>query len=95
MPDRATLGMVYRYLSVQKGPVEELPACLCRKIVRWSGKPLDLGQMMTCLDIFSDVDLLELRQEHKNITIRLTATGGKADLNRSRTMQQLLLAKEG
>ncbi|MBQ2244658.1 MAG: single-stranded-DNA-specific exonuclease RecJ [Oscillospiraceae bacterium] len=95
LPDRATLGMVWRYLYTAPGPLTESPMCLCRKIVRWSGKPLDLGQMMACLDIFADVDLLELRQAHKNITIRLTATGGKADLNRSWTMQQLLFAKEG
>jgi hypothetical protein len=95
LPDRRTLGLVWRYLAAQGKPLQETPICLCRKIVRWSGKPLDLGQMMACLDIFADVDLLELRQAHKNITIRLTATGGKADLNRSRTMQQLLFAKEG
>ena len=68
--------------------------CLCRKIVRWSGLPLNLGQLLTCLDIFSDVDLLQLQRQHKNIIIRLTADSGKADLNRSRTMQCLLRSKE-
>ena len=67
--------------------------CLCRKIVRWSGLPLTLGQLLTCLDIFSDVELLQLQRQHKNIIIRL-AGSGKADLNRSRTMQCLLRSKE-
>ena len=49
---------------------------------------------MTCLDIFRDVGLLEIQRMHKYITIRLTPGAGKADLNGSRTMQQLLQAKE-
>ena len=68
--------------------------CLCRKIVRWSGLPLNLGQLQTCLDIFADVGLLRLQRQHKYIHISLTATGEKADLNNSRTMQLLLQAKE-
>ena len=50
---------------------------------------------MTCLDIFADVELLELQRHRKYITVNLTAVSGKADLNQSRTMQQLLQAKEG
>ena len=89
LPDRATLGMVYRYLSAQNGAVEELPACLCRKIVRWSGMPLDLGKMLVCLDIFADVGLLELGRVRKAITVRLLPAQGKADLEASPTMQLL------
>ena len=68
--------------------------CLCRKIVRWSGVPLSLGQLMTCLDIFADVELLSLQRLHKNIVIRLANPQVKADLNESRTMQRLMTAKE-
>ena len=68
--------------------------CLCRKIVRWSGLPLSLGQLLPCLDIFADVKLLTMEQKHKYITIHLTASGGKADLGTSRTMQRLLQVKE-
>ena len=93
LPDRATLAMVWRYLAAF-APVKEGPMCLCRKIVRWSGLPLDLGQMLTCLDIFADVGLLRLTKHHKYIHIDLTAGSGKADLNQSRTMQLLLQAKE-
>ena len=67
--------------------------CLCRKIVRWSGISLSLGKLMTCLDIFSDVGLIETQRLHKYITIRLLPTDHKADLTTSRTMQQLLAAK--
>jgi len=94
LPDRATLALVWRYLSAGGGTVTESPMCLCRKIVRWSGAPLSLGRMLTCLDIFSDVGLLETHRLHKNLTIRLTPGDEKADLNRSRTMQILLNAKE-
>ena len=94
LPDRATLGMVWRYLATVAGPLQESPVCLCRKIIRWSGTPLGLGQMMTCLDIFADVGLLQLYRQHKNITIVLTAGPGKADLNASPTMQTLLRGKE-
>ena len=89
LPDRATLGMVYRYLSAQSGIIQDTPVCLCRKIVRWSGADLDLGKMLVCLDIFADVGLLELGRVHKNITVRLLPAQGKADLDTSATMQQL------
>ena len=94
MPDRATLGVVWRYLSTQPSSFQETPICLCRKIVRWSGMPMDLGKMLTCLDIFADVGLLETHRLHKYITIRLIPTKDKADLTASRTMQRLLTAKE-
>ena len=94
LPDRTTLGMVWRYLAAQPAPLTESPMCLCRKIVRWSGLPLSLGQMMTCLDIFADVKLLTLTRQHRCVTITLASFGGKADLNQSQTMQRLLQAKE-
>ena len=94
LPDRNTLALVWRYLTADGGVVTESPMCLCRKIVRWSGAPLSLGKMLTCLDIFSDVGLLETHRMHKNLTIRLTPGNEKADLTQSRTMQILLNAKE-
>ncbi len=94
LPDRATLGMVWRYLSARNDSLQETPICLCRKIVRWSGSPLSLGKLLTCLDIFADVGLLEVRHLHKYITVRLIPAAQKADLNTSRTMQLLISAKE-
>lgn len=94
LPDRTTLAMVWRYLAAAPAPLREAPMCLCRKIVRWSGLPLNLGQLMTCLDIFADVQLLNLRRHRKYITVTLTEVSGKADLNKSQTMQRLLQAKE-
>ena len=94
-PDRATLATVWRYLAAAPtGTIQESPICLCRKIVRWSGKSLSLGQMMTCLDIFGDVGLLQAQRMHKYISIRLTPGPQKADLNESHTLQKLLQAKE-
>ena len=94
IPSRATLAMVWRYLASAPAPINETPMCLCRKIVRWSGLALNLGQLQTCLDIFADVDLLQIRRQHKYIHISLNTTGEKADLNQSQTMQRLLQAKE-
>lgn len=94
LPNRAMLATVWRYLASVPGSIQESPMCLCRKIVRWSGAPLSLGQLMTCLDIFSDVGLMKVQRLHKYITIRLTPGAEKADLNRSQTMQTLLRAKE-
>ena len=95
LPDRNTLGAVWRYLTMMSGgEVRENPACLCRKIVRWTGAPLALEKLLTCLDIFSDVGLLEIKRLHKYIIIRPVTTEGKADLNQSRTMQQLMAVKE-
>ncbi len=94
LPDRATLGMIWRYLAACGDPIRENPICLCRKIVRRTGAALSLSQLLTCLDIFSDVGLLELQRQNKYLQIRLTATDGKADLQRSQTMQKLLRLKE-
>ncbi len=94
LPDRATLGLVWRYLSMQGAQLQETPICLCRKIVRWSGKLLTLSQLLTCLDILTDVGLLETQRCHKNMIIRLIPSDSKADLTASRTMQRLLVAKE-
>ena len=94
LPDRATLGDVWRYLATCGACIQENPFCLCRKIVRRSGKPLSLGKLMTCLDIFSDVGLIRLHRFHKYIRIELVPNTGKADLNHSKTMQILLQAKE-
>ena len=93
-PERSTLATVWRYLAASSRPIEEPPLCLCRKIVRWSGTPLSLGQLMTCLDIFRDVGLLQTRKLHKYIAVHLTPGPQKADLNESRTLQRLLQVKE-
>ena len=93
-PERATLAMVWRYLAGYGKQIREAPLCLCRKIVRWSGKPLSLGQLMICLDVFRDVGLLETQRLHKYISIQLTPGTQKADLNESPTLQRLLQAKE-
>ena len=94
-PSRSTLATVWRYLaSVPTPHIQEAPICLCRKIVRWSGVPLSLGQLMTCLDIFRDVDLLRIRRHHKYLILTLTPGTEKADLNASSTLQQLLRMKE-
>ncbi len=94
IPDRATLAMVWRYLAGSRGVIRETPMCLCRKIVRWSGVPLSLGRLLTCLDIFADVGLLQAQRQHKYLLIQLTPGSEKADLNQSQTMQYLLHVKE-
>ena len=95
LPDRAVQAAVWRYLvSDGRAVIQESPMCLCRKIVRWSGKPLSLGKMLTCLDIFADVHLIDVQRLHKYLSIRLTPSAGKTDLNRSQTMQRLLQGKE-
>ena len=93
-PERTTLATVWRYLAACGDTIQEPPLCLCRKIVRWSGKSLSLGQLMICLDVFRDVELLQTQRLHKYISIRLTPGPQKADLNDSPTLQHLLRMKE-
>ena len=90
MPDREVLGRIWRYLDrfCQTEIVED-PLCLCRKIVRWTEKDLSLGQLMVCLDILSDVELIHLRRMNNRVTIRLSTSQEKRDLNESKTMQLL------
>ena len=90
IPDRATLGMIWRYLAaVPGGQLEETAACLHRKIVRWSGISLSLGKLLICLDIFADVELLQIRRQHRTMTIKLLPTEKKADLETSITLRKL------
>ena len=93
LPDRATLGMVWRYLS-GTGELKEVPMCLLRKVVRRSGTPLSLEKLLICLDIFADVGLLQLQRQQKYLVIQVAAPQQKADLNESDTMQRLLQMKE-
>ena len=93
LPDRNTLGTVWRYLAGVGGSIQESPVCLLRKIVRWSASPMSLGQLLTCLDIFAEIGLLQVQRLHKYIIIRLVPRADKADLNESRTMQRLMTAK--
>ena len=96
LPDRATLAAVWRYLaSTGTNMIRETPDCLCRKIVRKAQIPLRLEKMLVCLDIFQDVNLLQLEQVKKDIVICLAPAGEKADLQTSKTMQKLQRAKEG
>ena len=95
-PSRNMLATVWRYLAAVPAPqIQEVPMCLCRKIVRWSATPMSLGQLMTCLDIFRDVGLLQSQRHHKYLILTLTPGSSKADLNASETLQRLLQAKEG
>ncbi|MBR7122930.1 MAG: single-stranded-DNA-specific exonuclease RecJ [Oscillospiraceae bacterium] len=95
MPDRMTLGAVWRYLAqTAAGVLRESPACLCRKIVRKTDTPLSLEKLMTCLDIFADVGLVKIQRYHKYITITLLPVEQKADLTQSLTMQKLAAVKE-
>ena len=94
LPERNTLSTIWRYLAAAPVPIRESPMCLCRKIVRWSGEALNLGQLLTCLDIFADVGLLHYARQHKYISITITAGHQKADLNTSATMQTLQRTKE-
>ncbi len=94
LPDRATLGLVWRYLAACGDSLQETPICLCRKIVRHTGLPLGVSRLLTCLDIFADVGLIELQRRNKYLHIRLPAPTGKADLQCSATMQKLVRLKE-
>ncbi len=93
LPDRACLGMVWRYLAAC-APIQENPICLCRKLVRHSGTALPLSKLLTCLDIFADVGLLTQERLNKYLSIRLASPAGKADLQASPTMQKLMGLKE-
>ena len=95
LPDRATLAAVWRYLAGCNGDsIRETPDCLCRKIVRKAQIPLDPEKLLICLEIFKDVELLQLQRQNKYLLIRLCDCGKKADLQNSMTMQKLLQAKE-
>ena len=95
LPDRTVLADVWRYLDSCDGEeIHEDPACLCRKVVRWTEKPLSLEKLLVCLDVFAEVDLVKITRHRKTMTITRLPREGKADLQKSPTMQQLQTMKE-
>ena len=50
---------------------------------------MHLGKLLTCLDIFADVGLVEVQKLHKHLTVKLLPPAEKADLTTSKTMQLL------
>ena len=93
IPDRATLGHVWRYISSYDS-LRETPDCLLRKIVRRCGVAMDISQMLVCLDMFRDVSLLHYQRTGKYLKIQPASAQEKADLQRSATLQKLLQMKE-
>jgi len=93
LPSRKTLASVWVYLESQ-GEIRESPICLCRKIVRRWEQPMNLEQLLICLDIFRDVGLIQIERSRNSLLIRLTPGPEKADLGKSQTMRLLLRAKE-
>ena len=93
IPDRATLGHVWRYVSSYDS-LRETPDCLLRKIVRRCGVAMDISQMLVCLDMFRDVSLLQYQRMGKYLKIQPASAQEKADLQRSATLQKLLQMKE-
>ena len=95
LPSRQVLAAVWRYLAGQSSSyIRETPACLCRKIVRRAELDIDTNLLLTCLDIFSDVGLIQLHRLHKYLQIQLNNVNSKADLQQSSTMQRLQQVKE-
>ena len=94
-PSRQTLEDIWRYLASCGGTCVTAPTCLCRKIVRQTGRPLALSQLLACLDIFQEAGLLDKQRQHKYLSITLTPSDRKADLGQCDTMKLLLRLKEG
>ena len=94
MPDRALQGAIWRYLISRGEVVCETPMSLCRKIACCTGKELRLEKLLTCLDVFADVGLIQLERQHKFLFVRADMHAEKKDLSLSSTMQRLLQAKE-
>ena len=94
MPDRALQGAIWRYLISRGETICETPMSLCRKIACCTGKELPLEKLLTCLDVFADVGLIQLERQHKFLFVRTAVHTEKKDLSLSSTMQRLLRAKE-
>ena len=90
LPDRTALGLVWRYIAEAPGGIlRESAPSLCRKLVRRSGQPMALSQLLTCLDIFSEAGLLDVQRRHKYLKLTALPRRDKADLHATPTMQLL------
>ncbi|HJA37323.1 MAG TPA: single-stranded-DNA-specific exonuclease RecJ [Firmicutes bacterium] len=92
-PTRDDLVAVFRHVKAhaQQGRLVCPPRTLYRRIRYEAMKGMNLGKLLICLDIFQEFDIFACRPWDGSLEITVLQRQGKADINGSRILKQLLL----
>jgi single-stranded-DNA-specific exonuclease len=91
LPPRTEFVAVWKYLKshCEDGCVHEECGCLSRKISRFAGFACPVSRTRVCLDVFCERGLLDLEDNRRSLTIKLTDSSKKVDLNQSSILLEL------
>ncbi|MGN0995122.1 MAG: DHHA1 domain-containing protein, partial [Butyricicoccus sp.] len=94
LPDRRDLVAVWRHiLSRSENGRLTVPSNALSRRVSWeSRRPINIGKLFVCLDVFSESQLLSYHFREGQLNIIIKHVEGKADISRSvvlRTLQEM------
>ena len=95
-PNRADLVAVWRHI-ISRAEAGKLTApynTLSRRIAYESRRPISIGKMFVCLDVFSESCLLSYHFKNDLLYIRLRPFKGKADISKSVVLATLRQRKQ-
>lgn len=93
-PVREDLVAVFRHVKARarQGRMRVLPRSLYRQIRYESARPMNLGKLLICLDIFQEFDIFDCSPVGDEIDIAVLNRQGKADINGSKILKKLVEA---
>lgn len=96
LPDREDLVAVFRHIKTRarQGRLEILPQTLCRRVRYESARPIGLGKLLICLDIFQEFAIFDCTRSEEQVEIAVLNRQGKADINGSKILKQLAQASK-
>ena len=96
-PSREELVAVFRHIkaNAEDGVLYGSARTIYRQVRYESRTGLNLGRFLVCLDVFAEFSLFDYTLSGEEITIRLRAYTGKADINGSLIIRRLLDISRG
>lgn len=90
-PVRDDLVAVFRHIKARarQGRLRVLPRSLYRQVRYESARPMNLGKLLVCLDIFQEFDIFDCAPAGEEMDITVLNRQGKADINGSKILKRL------
>ncbi len=90
-PVRDDLVAVFRHVKARarQGRLRVLPRSLYRQIRYESARPMNLGKLLICLDIFQEFAIFDCSSAGEQLDIAVLNRQGKADINGSKILKRL------
>ena len=97
LPPRESFVAIWRYLKSHSdnGSVHGERTYLSRIISRVAGLPPNIVRFLICLEVFKEMELIDMLEHGSKIYIKLRKINGKVDLNSSGIIKNLRLIAGG